>query len=125
MLNRSKLWALGLLFAAFAAGIAVGAGVHAAADGQRRAPRPSYVDRLTQDLTLTTAQRDTVALILQQYDTSMEELWGEMRPRMDAIRLDIRGQIKNVLSDGQRTVYDSLTARWDSIRAAREATRGR
>ena len=125
MLNKSKLWALALLLAAFVAGAAVGAGAHAAAEGNRRGPRPSYVDRLARELSLTAPQRESVQQILDHYDTSMHELWREVRPRMDTIRLDIRMRISGVLTVDQRPIYDSLTQRWDSVRAAREAPHGR
>jgi Spy/CpxP family protein refolding chaperone len=125
MLNRSKLWAFGLLFAAFAAGIATGAGAHAATEGGRREPRPSYVDRLTRDLSLTAPQRDTVVQILEAYDAAMHELWSEVRPRVDGIRLDVRGRIMTVLTPAQQEQFQELTRRRDSIRGAREADHGK
>lgn len=125
MLNKSKFWAFGLLAAAFIAGLAVGASAHAAAEGNRRAPRPSYVDRLSRDLSLTADQRTAIEEVLEHYDNSMHELWSEVRPRMDAIRQDIRGRVRVALTTDQQTVYDSLTQRWDSVRAAREAGHGR
>ena len=121
MLNRSKVWAVVLLLAAFVAGIAVGVGAQSA----RRGPRPSYVDRLSTDLALTPAQRDSVAAILERYDDAMHELWNEVRPRMDTIRLDIRERIMTVLTPDQQEAYRALTQRIDSVRAAREGQRDR
>jgi hypothetical protein len=124
MLNRSKLWAFGLLFAAFAAGIAVGVGAHAAGDDKRRGPRPSYVDRLARELTLSESQRDSIASILANSDTAMQGVWSQVRPQLDAIRSDIRRQIRTVLTLDQLAVYDSLARRSDSLRAAREGNNG-
>ena len=124
MLNRSKLWAFGLLLAAFAAGIAVGAGAHAAGDDKRRGPRPSYVERLARELTLSESQRDSIAAILANSDTAMQGVWSEVRPQLDAIRAGIRVQIRTVLTLDQQAVYDSLARRSDSLRAAREGNNG-
>jgi type IV pilus biogenesis protein CpaD/CtpE len=127
MLNRSKLYAVALLAAVFAAGVAVGTGVSAAARDRRSAERPErerreggYAERLSRDLGLTTAQRDSVQIILDRYQEPMSAMWTAMRPRMDSIRSAIRADILGVLDSSQQEQYRLLMHRGDSARTARE-----
>lgn len=135
MLNRSKILAAALLVAVFAAGIAVGAAASAAWGDRTPAPasteRPerresrrdrSYLDWLDEELTLTPVQRDTVKHILEGYQGSMHEIWIELRPRMDTIRLRVRQQIMPILDSTQQDRYRALIARSDS---GRRGERGR
>lgn len=130
MLHRSKLYAAGLLAAVFAAGVAVGTGVSAAATDRRadrrqadRGERPTYAERLEQEVGLSAVQRDSVDRILDRYQDSMEVLWGEMRPRMDAVRASIRTDIAGLLDTAQQARYQAYIHRSDSIRAARDGAR--
>lgn len=125
MLNRSKLYAAGLLFAVFAAGAAIGGAASAALADRRdsdreKRERPSYVDRLDRDIGLRPPQRDTIQRIVDDYDAAMHEVWREIRPRFDAIRRDIRGRIMDAMDSAQAEQYRALIARSDSVRAARE-----
>lgn len=128
MLHRSKLYAAGLLAAVFAAGIAVGTGVSAAAsdnrgdrDGRERRSRESYADRLGRELILTPVQRDSVDRVLDTYQDSMSAMWARMRPRMDSIRVNIRRDIGVLLDSAQQERYRDYVHRTDSARAARES----
>lgn len=128
MLHRSKLYAVGLLAAAFASGVAVGTGVSAAASDRdepreresRDRRRPSYADRLQAELSLSTAQRDSVARIVDDYQDSMSGLWAEMRPRMDSVRAHIRRDIMALLDSTQQDGYRAYMQRSDSARQTRE-----
>lgn len=125
MLNRSKLWAAGLLLAAFAAGIAVGGAVSAAwgdnaRDGEPdRNRRVGYAERLQAELHLSVSQRDSVDAILEQREEQMDAMWREIAPRFDSLRTAIRGEIMTLLDDGQRERFRALIARSDSLRAER------
>lgn len=126
MLHRSKLYAAGLLVAVFAAGVAVGTGVSAAASDGRTdqpdresRPRESYADRLARELELTPPQRDSVALVVTGYQDSMAAMWDMMRPRMDSIRSSIRHSIMEMLDSTQQARYEAYIRRSDSARAAR------
>jgi Spy/CpxP family protein refolding chaperone len=131
MLHRSKLYAAGLLAAVFAAGIAVGTGVSAAASDRRepdrregnRGERESYATRLARELNLTPAQQDSVDRIVDGYQDSMSVMWAEMRPRMDAVRASIRTDIAALLDTAQQAQYRVYIQRSDSIRSARDAER--
>ncbi len=133
MLNRSKVWAVGLLFAVFASGVAVGGAVSAAwgndetpaeearersRDGRRE--RVSYGERLQNELALTSAQREAVDQILARRQAAVDELWGKVRPEFRQLWADVRTEINAVLNDEQRVQYQELLARSDSARAARE-----
>jgi len=128
MLHRSKLYAAGLLVVTFAAGVAVGTGVSAAAsdrtrgsNGRERRPRESYADRLGRELQLTPVQRDSVARIVNAYQDSMGAMWESVRPRTDSIRSSIRRTIHDLLEPTQQGRYEAYIRRTDSVRAAREA----
>jgi Spy/CpxP family protein refolding chaperone len=128
MLNRSKLWAAGLLFAVFAAGSAVGGAASAAwgvgddlDDSRRherdgRSRRGGYADRLEQDLGLSAAQRAKVDSILERQQAEMRALWEEYRPRFDTLRLEVRNQIMEILDEEQKDEYRELIDRSDRRR---------
>lgn len=127
MLNRSKLSAVGLLVAVFASGIAVG-GAASAAWGDRPATDENrreggrdrdYTHHLQEELGLSASQRDSVQRILETYQQAMSELWAEVRPRMQEIRTEVRGDIAGVLDEEQQTRFAEHNARSDSTRAAR------
>jgi Spy/CpxP family protein refolding chaperone len=126
MLNRSKLWATGLLLAAFVAGVAIGGAGQAALadrdDGPRREARPrvSYPERLQRDLQLTAEQRAAVEAIMERHQVGMREIWRESERRLDTMRLQIRTEIMGLLNDGQREAFGRINARHDSLHAARE-----
>jgi hypothetical protein len=125
--NKSKLWAISLLLAAFAAGVAVG-GVASAAladhqggrSGGGRHAETSFLGHLDRDLHLTPVQHDSVAVILKRYDEPMRQLWRTERRGFDSLRVQVRGDISRVLDDGQRVQFDRLNQRMDSLRASRE-----
>jgi len=131
MFDQSKRWAIGLLVAAFAAGVAVG-GAASATFGERdrdrdRLPRQSrsreevsYLDRLDRDLQLRPAQRDSVAAILKRYDEPMRELWRQGRRQLDSMRLQVRSDIASVLDQRQRESFRLMNQRMDSLRTVRE-----
>lgn len=128
MLSRSKLTAILLLVAVFAAGAVVGGAASAAladrGDRDRRRERPSYVDRLDREIGLRPGQRDTIQEIVNAYDVAMNEVWREVRPRFEAVRQDVRGRIAAALDSAQTVQYRALIARTDSIRAHRDRERG-
>ncbi len=127
MLNRSKLAAVGLLVAVFASGIAVGGAASAAwgdrpkIEENRREGRRDhdYADHLREELGLSVSQRDSVQRILETYQQAMSDLWAEVRPRMQQIRAEVRGDVAGVLDEEQQARFVEHNARSDSARAAR------
>jgi len=126
MFDKSKLWATGLLVAAFAAGVAAGVASTAWGDRHRddRRGRPreqvSYLDRLARELQLSPPQRDSVSAILKRYDEPMRELWQRGRQQVDSMRLRVRTEIGTVLNPEQQARYHIMNQRMDSLRAVRE-----
>lgn len=135
MLNRSKLAAATLVLVTFAAGGVVGSVISDAwgdsgrpqsernrgrdegRDGGRRRP---YSERLGDALRLDAAQQESVVVILQNRQDGLSQIWGETQPRFDSLRLEIRQEISDMLTDEQQVAYQEMIARSDSARAARE-----
>lgn len=131
MLNRSKLLAAAFLFAVFGAGGVVGGVVSAAwGDSPRRVSsephhRTSYAERLQAELVLSVLQRDSIDAILARRKEQMDAIWRDIRPRFETLRTAIRTEIMAQLTDDQRTRYQELIERSDSIRALRGSRGGR
>jgi len=124
-------WVAALLLAAtFAAGGVAGAAAMALADQDRRpapaheagapkAERPghgehgpdAYLDRLTRDLALTPAQRESVSAVLARHRPEMDSLMRATRPRIETLRATIRSEIRTHLTPEQRQRYDELRQR--------------
>lgn len=137
MLNRSKLWAAGLLFAAFAAGAAVGGATSAAwGDGDRDVNRNrpgerdsgrhrSYSERLQTALDLTPAQREAIDTIVALRQAETHALWQAVGPRFEALREGVRDQIVAILDEEQQEKYRELIARSHRNREGERGTRNR
>ena len=142
MLNRSRLWAVTLLLAVFATGIALGGPTwnalrkdshderseaetadqrdrgHGSGDGR------SYSDRLQEALSLTAEQRTAVDSILDASQSEMRDLWRAMRSQIDTLRQGVSAEIMQLLDEQQQTQYREMLARsnrrGDRERASRE-----
>ena len=117
--------ALLLLLAAFLAGGGLGliAGRSLAAPDRpgRHGPGPGgYLGRLTRDLELTPAQRDSVRAVLDRHQPGFDSVWADSRPRYETLRARVRSDIRAQLTPEQQLRYDSMIARRDSVRRARE-----
>jgi len=118
MLNRSTTWAVALLAATFAAGVAVGVGsralwiryASAAAPGRGRGV-DRLMSELDRDLRLTPVQRDSVHTILQRHYTRMSEAWETVRPRFDTLRAGMDSEVSRQLTPDQQAIYRDLIAR--------------
>jgi hypothetical protein len=118
--------ATSLLAATFLLGIAVG-GVAMAAWGDdddngrrsRSSERVSYAERLADRLDLSTAQRESVAVILERRQEAMHQLWQDVHPQFDSLRVRVSSEIMAVLDEDQQAAYQELIARSDSIRGER------
>jgi hypothetical protein len=130
MLNRSKAYAAALLTVTFLVGAAAGgAAFRTMSRPDRRPPqerreRPSYSDRLQRELGLTAAQRESVQVILERRDGAMDDVWREMEPRFDTLRIRINQEIMSQLTDEQRQRFEELLSRADSARRHHDS-RGR
>jgi len=116
---RSRLAPVMLLVAAFALGAFVGGAATSLADRSHRHARgPSFIERLSKDLSLTTAQRDSVQAVLDRHQPAMDSLWQRMRPEFESERQLIRTDINALLTPEQQAKYAALIQRLDSLRRA-------
>jgi Spy/CpxP family protein refolding chaperone len=125
MLNRSKLWAVGLLVAIGVVGFATGAATmnYAAKDNRSERARCSYSGILSRELGLTDAQRDSVRAVLRRYRPETRALYDRIRPEMDSLRARIRADISALLTPSQREAYERFLAREREERAHRDSAR--
>ncbi|MGD2134720.1 MAG: hypothetical protein PVF27_01115 [Gemmatimonadales bacterium] len=126
MFSRSKAQAVSLLVATFLVGAALG-GLALAAwsddDDHRRddrgRERMSYSERLARELDLSPAQRESVEVFLDRQQDAMRDLWQEVGPRFDTLRMQIRTEIMTVLDSAQRARFQDLIARGERRDAER------
>ena len=126
-MTKSRLGAMVLLVGTFVLGGLLGGAL--TSWGERRShdqarhgrPRPTYVERLTQDLGLSPEQRQQIQAALDRHQPRMDSLWTEMRrqfPQMDTQRLAIRQEILALLTPEQQAKYAAIIQRQDSLRRA-------
>lgn len=130
MFNQSKLRALGLLVAVFAAGAVAGWGYQAWADsrdGGRSRPRglDATVDYLGRELTLSPAQRDSVRAAFERHKPEMDALWQSVHPKFDSLRAQVRSEIRAQLTPAQQTKYQEMVEAMDRRHRAADSTRQR
>lgn len=121
-MTRSRSGAALMLIAAFVLGGLVGGAATMMAD-RKHGPRPPYVERLTADLGLTDAQRDSVQAVLDRHQPAMDSLWQLIRPQFRSERQAIRNAISALLTPEQRDKYTNMQ-RQDSLHRA-ESERSR
>jgi Spy/CpxP family protein refolding chaperone len=133
-MTKSRLAATGLLALAFALGGLAGATATMMADndhpplsphGKTRAAyiaqmRQEFVDQLKHELALTASQERSVNQILDRHQPAMDSLWRSVRTQFEAERQAVRQEIGAMLAPGQQSQYQSLLAKRDSTRRARE-----
>lgn len=123
-MTKSRFGALMLLVATFVLGGLLGGALTSYAgreshDPGKRKPRPTYVERLSQDLGLSPEQRDSIQSILDRHQPVMDSLWTEIRqkfPQLEAQRISVRQEVQAVLTPEQQAKYAAIVQRQDSIR---------
>ncbi|MGD8699019.1 MAG: hypothetical protein PVJ43_06995 [Gemmatimonadales bacterium] len=122
MNGKSKAWAFGLLLGAFLIGGVVGAVVDRSiapnasgetGDSRRsgdRDRRERYLDWLAAELSLSEQQRDEVAVIIERNREEVAALWKQTRPAFEELKQRLRSEVREVLTDEQRTAYEGLIA---------------
>lgn len=117
-----------LLLAAFLLGGVAGAAVHATLE-RRSSPHEAgprgpgdFLDRLTEDLKLTTEQRDSIRIVLDHYHPRMDSVWQSIRPRFETLREELRSEIRIYLTPDQQRQFDELLKRRDAERRRRDTT---
>lgn len=123
-MNRSGLGPMTLLLGSFVlGGLAGGAATmlvdrpaHKKVHTDRRGP--SFLERLSRDLSLSDAQRDSIQMVFDRHQPAMDSLWQKMRPQFEAERQAMRVEINALLTPEQQARYAALVQRQDSLRRA-------
>lgn len=108
----------------FALGVAVGAmGFYVAKSGVLAdpKPRPSVVERLTQELGLSAEQQQQLSTILDETKKNYETVYTPIRPQMEAARQQGRQKVRAILTAEQLVKYEERVRRMDEERARRHA----
>ena len=125
--SRVKIVAVAALVLFFGSGIVVGMAWDQTASAstpeetrdqtmsERRGRRPLIVEGVG----LTAFQKTSVDSLVSFHRKRMSDLNEEFRPRYSAVVADLREEIKGVLTDDQREMYDTLLAENDARRRAR------
>ena len=95
-------------------------------DGPRhrwRQKRGNPVERLTKALELTPDQQAKVAAIFEQAKPQIKAAREEGRQKAQAIRENIRSQIRPILTPAQQQKYDAIKKAREDMRKAREEMR--
>ena len=135
MVTGKQAGAATLLIATFAVGAVAGRVSARWADAaasprtrtENRVPGARLTATLQRELSLTPPQRDSVQAILLRWDPAMRAVWDGMRPKFDSLRVLVRADIRQLLTDDQKAAFLRWTTRQDSVarNRSREENRGR
>ena len=85
------------------------------APGQNRIPVPmpaplrkDFLDRLQQELRLTTGQRERIERIITDGQERTRQVWQQIEPRLRRELMEARGQIREVLTPEQQVRFEEL-----------------
>lgn len=141
-MRRSQALVILLLATTFAAGVAAGVaadrlwlspeGAVAGAADEERGHRgaeekkeedeeDTVIERFSEELGLTTAQKTRIDTILRHYRESMRNLRHEVRPRYDALVDSARRRIEAVLDSSQAQKYRKLLDREEERHEEKDA----
>jgi len=82
--------------------------------------RPTVVERLTNELSLTPLQQQQVTAVLEETKKSYDSILNPVRPQMEAVRHDGRQKIRAILSADQLPKFEEHLRRIDEERAKRK-----
>jgi hypothetical protein len=111
-----------LVLAVFVLGVVIGglAGytwtVRAVSAGAYPAKRPSHLERLTLELSLTPAQQQQVRAILNLTKAQFDATYDTIRPQMDSIRQQGRRSIRALLTQQQLPRFEQYLRNLDQER---------
>jgi hypothetical protein len=131
--SRARMVAGSALVLLFASGIVVGLAWDRTASAStpevganERSEREGGRGRMVVDgVGLSTVQKTAVDSLVVFHRERMSDLDTEFQPRYRAVIADLREEIKQVLTDDQRVMYDELLAERDDRRAERRSGNSR
>lgn len=122
-MGATQLKASLLLAVVLVAGIALGWFANERFDEPRRhrtRGTERLVEKLTKELQLTTAQRDSVRVVLERRRVDIDSLWADVHPRFEAVRTRTHAEVERVLTPDQQIKYrERNEAREEKRRKAR------
>lgn len=134
-MTRGRWYATALLIAAFVVGGLAGGVVVAIGDARSHEHRGGgrrggggnggHLARLTAELQLTEEQQDSVVAILARYQPVTDSMWREIRPAFDAVRDQIRNDIRAQLGTDQQQAYAAMIERQEREYKEKAARRDR
>lgn len=75
--------------------------------------------KFTRDLGLDANQQESVKTLLEKHREKVLALHKETSAKFDQVRLEMRGEIRKLLSPEQQKKLDAIAARWDERRKSR------
>lgn len=117
-MQRSKSLAVMFLLGAALAGGALGFTADRVMSGGwgEKGEQQAMRDRLAEDLELSAAQRAAFDSILDERHRQLVEAMKPMKPRIDSIRLNFRGQLARQLTPAQQRRFYELVAEMERNR---------
>ena len=130
---KVKIVAVAALVLFFGSGIVVGmawdqtasASTPEETSDQARSERSGRRPLIVEGVGLTAPQKTSVDSLVSFHRKRMSDLNEDFRPRYRAVIADLREEIKGVLTDDQREMYDTLLAESDARRRARRTRSSR
>jgi hypothetical protein len=124
---KVKVVAVAALVLFFGSGIVVGmawdqtasASTPQETSDETRSERSGRRPLIVEGVGLTAFQKTSVDSLVSFHRKRMSDLNEEFRPRYRAVIADLREEIKGVLTDDQREMYDTLLEESDARRRAR------
>ena len=92
---------------------------------ERRMDRDKRDGMIVDRVGLSSTQKTSVDSLVAYHRGRMRDLDSEFRPRYRAVISDLRGEIKEVLTDDQRSMYDALLEEHDAKRHSRRSRNSR
>ncbi len=92
---------------------------------ERRPDRDRHDGMIVDRVGLSSSQKASVDSLVAYHRGRMSDLDSEFRPRYRAVISDLRGEIKEVLTDDQRSMYDALLEEHDAKRHSRHSRNSR
>lgn len=107
-LRRARLLSAALLAVVFVAGFLAGAATdRAIGDPQHRKPRRHGIDAaVLERMHLDTRQQAEVDRILERRRAEAAAVWSEVKPRLNQVVADTRGDLSRILTPEQLREYD-------------------
>ncbi len=92
---------------------------------ERRTDRDRHDGMIVDRVGLSSTQKASVDSLVAYHRGRIRDLDSEFRPRYRAVISDLRGEIKEVLTDDQRSMYDALLEEHDAQRHSRRSRNSR